>query len=319
MCRRLRPRRVILARMAEVPCAYCRDLIDGVVPEHAFPRSIGGYNLVVPTHLHCNDLANKVIDGELVKCAHVRRARALVGVRDVRTSKPYQYELRGETVRMVRVPAIASERALSDAEMLELLRTGEPYGPPGGKVVVKIGHGGKPDVTLIPNPVVDADGVHNAYCSAEKSGPTVTDGRNQVLVLVQMAAPCTHSAYAWRRFTAKAGLALLYILRHSGQTLEDGTPVERSISLPDQERLARVLRDRAFGIGHDGEGAVEWSSYPGTAPAPRHVVTLTDGDHGTVVSVRLFDFLLFNLAVEDVTLRFGTQLVVPVRPSMRAA
>lgn len=297
-----------------MPCAYCDELDEEVEPEHVFPRSIGGYEFIVPCHRRCNAGANKHIDNELVRCAHVRKARAVAGVLNVRNGQPYRYRFRGETLLMVRIPEDTEVSTENHAELLRLLKTSEIHGVPGGKVNVSVSGDGTPTVELIPNPVLDADGIANVYRSSEQVdwGPTGDAERIHVLSLIRAEALCTHSPDAWNRFTAKVGLAFLYTLERLSKEPNSGISVTDCIESADIEPLRVTLRRMAFGRSSTVLKP-EWSGFPGSRAESVHVVSLSGRDSDAVVSIRLFNHLLFSIDIEGISVRCTAEMTVPLR------
>jgi hypothetical protein len=114
-------------------CPYCDRPLRERSPEHVFPRSIGSNGLVLGVHATCNRRANSSIDNPLVRCGHLRAARAAVGIASHRTGSAYEEKLAGETVLMVRPPEGADYDLHDQDGLVELLLSSQPYGVPGTK------------------------------------------------------------------------------------------------------------------------------------------------------------------------------------------
>jgi hypothetical protein len=292
-------------------CPYCDGPLWEQSPEHVFPRSIGGNGLVISVHQACNYRANSSIDNPLVRCAHVRAARAAAGIASHRTGAAYEETLAGETVLMVRPPE-GTEYDLRDQDRLvELFRSSEPYGVPGTRV--QIGRRGDELTTrLLPNPIRFPDGVLDVFTTDDdRGGEAERVDPYTVLVLVAALRVCSHPVDAWRRFTAKVGIATIHVLARSDLVLEDGFCVREVLSATGFRHLGAALREIAFGAHTNGVTASEpFATEENARPMPTHRAGLADDSGNAVVAVRLFDLLNYRISVPDVQVRHPVQISI---------
>lgn len=292
-------------------CPYCTAPMREQSPEHVFPRSIGGDGFVVDIHPACNRRANALIDNPLVRCGHVRAARAAVGIGSHRTGSPYEEQLTGETVLMVRPPEGADYDLRDQEGLLGLFRSSEPYGVPGTKVQV----GRRRDelrTRMLPNPVRSADGVFVYTTDDDQVGASEHVDPYTVLVLVEARRACSHAEDTWRRFTAKVGIATIHLLERSDVVLDDGFPARDVMSATGFHDLGAALREMAFGA--DASGADTRSEPFATGkddrPASVHIAGLADNGGAAVVAVRLFDYLNYRVIIHDVQVRHPVQISI---------
>ncbi len=292
-------------------CPYCDRPLRERSPEHVFPRSIGANGLVLGVHATCNRRANSSIDNPLVRCGHVRAARAAVGIASHRTGSAYEEKLAGETVLMVRPPEGADYDLHDQDGLVELLLSSQPYGVPGTKV--QIGRrGDKLTTRLLPNPIRSADGVLDVYTTDDDHGdePEHVDPFT-VLVLVEARRACSHPVDIRRRFTAKVGIAAIHVLTRSDVVLDDGFRARELLSKTGFRDLGAALREIAFGAGTDGVMASEpFATEENARPKPVHMVGLADHSGTAVVAVRLFDSLNYRISIPDVQLRHPVQISI---------
>lgn len=292
-------------------CPYCDGPLREQSPEHVFPRSIGGNGLILGVHPTCNRRANASIDNLLVHCAHVRAARAAVGIASHRTGRAYEEKLAGETVLMVRPPAGADYDLRDQDRLVDLFRSSEPYGVPGSKVQIRR-RGDELTTRLLPNPIRAADGGLDVFTTDDDQG---TEAENvepyNVLVLVEARRACSHPADTWRRFTAKVGIAAIHVLARSDVALEDGFRVRDLLSPTDFCGLGAALREIAFGAHTTGLTASEpFATEENARPMPTHLAGLADNRGTAVVAVRLFDSLNYRISIPGVQVQHPVQISI---------
>lgn len=299
-------------------CPYCSTSMCEGSPEHVFPRSIGGDGLVIDVHPACNRLANALIDNPLVRCGHVRAARAAVGIVSHRTGSPYEEQLAGETVLMVRPPEGADYDLRDQEGLLELFRSSEPYGVPGTRVQVAR-RGDVLRTRMLPNPIRSADGVLVYTTDDDQSGDSgdrIDDSEHvdpyHVLVLVETRRACSHAEDTWRRFTAKVGIATIHLLGRADTVLDDGFPAREVLSAAGFRDLGAALREMAFGAGAGGEDTMSEPFATARDDRPRavHMAGLAEDRGAAIVAVRLFDSLNFRVIVPGVRVRHPVQISV---------
>lgn len=88
--------------MAIEGCIYCGGGLERPTPEHVILRSRGAYEFIIDVCSECNTRANRWIDIPIVKCSHVRRVRADLGLIDER-GRPYGIHYTGDIVAASRV------------------------------------------------------------------------------------------------------------------------------------------------------------------------------------------------------------------------
>ena len=264
----------------------------------------------MPVHLACNERANRLIDNHLVRCGHVRRSRAAVGIRSTRGGGPYEEELLGETRMMVRRPANSTA---GDGDLVAAFREGDDVGAAGVRVQFRICRNEITETRILPNPVPHAEGGLQSFTTDDVHTPSGSSPADfepyEVLLLVEAPLDCRHPQDLWRRFTAKAALGLLVALLNTDSLLEDGLPARASLPDDSYVTLGRALRQLAFGDSGDADCDPEPFRIPGSdSPAPRHVIGLARSDQGVVVVLRLFDFLVYRLDVPGVEVRHDVQM-----------
>ena len=292
-------------------CLYCDAPMLEQSPEHVFPRSIGGDGLVVGVHPACNRRANALIDNPLVRCGHVRAARAAVGIVSHRTGSPYEEQLAGETMLMVRPPE-GADSDLSDQERLsELFRSSEPYGVPGTKVQVSRRRD-ELRTRMLPNPIRSDDGVFVYTTDDDRGGVSEHVDPYTVLVLVEARRACSHADDTWRRFTAKVGIATIHLLGRSDVVLDDGLPARDVMSAAGFRDLGAALREMAFGAGASGGDtrSEPFATGKDDRPRPVHLAGLADHGGAAVVAVRLFDWLNYRVIIPGVQVRRPVQISI---------
>jgi hypothetical protein len=285
-------------------------------PEHVLPRSTGDARWIVDVHPYCNARANQLIDTPLIRCRHLRAARAEARIAPYRSEHPYEETLVGETVLMVRVPVEQEHDHVSMEEVLERLRSGAPYAGPGGRVRVSL-RGDEVAARFLPNPIYKADGSIDVFENddgREPEPPPPDFEPIDVLAVAKFQRRCSHPPDTWKRFTAKVGLALLHECIKEGAVLEDGFPLNRILPVDAFSELGSTLRRIAF------SSVVDESVPPGPytiresqRAVARHTVGLLANDGNAEVIIQLFQSLTYRVTVSDIPLLRSIELSVALR------
>lgn len=195
------------------------------------------------SHIRCNRLANRLIDGRLNQCTHVRSARAALALVDPRTGEPYVHQMVGET--MMTAEWVEGDSPLELETALSVLSSSTRVGFEGAKVRLVLGSNST-ETRFLGNPVLAGDGMVT-HCRNSNPNDVFEEnesGGERLMILVQAASPCTHGPYLWGRLAAKVGLCLLARLFEVSALGKD----EKFTAVIDW-RAADLARDRLIENG----------------------------------------------------------------------